>query len=233
MSTPTKVEGMTIFAGKNIDKDGYVTLTNTEGVAIQAKILGIDNDYVSLRRNDGQNFSAPISLFSDSDQAFLEKWKLKTWGKQNRMLRISAQKIMGNATSNNRLGVKVTGRSVHYELRIQNMTNIPLNRLSIYYHYHVTTTGNLDYGASINRPDIPDLSVSTPTKRISSLEPHGVIDYKVPPRTLSTTRAGKPNDYGPALGSDGREDLKGITVTIYNDGILIGSFADPSSLLDN
>lgn len=49
------------------------TFTNTQGVAIQARLIYFDGGQVILEREDGRRFTNPIAIYSESDQAYIRK----------------------------------------------------------------------------------------------------------------------------------------------------------------
>lgn len=49
--------------------------TNRSGVAIRARIIHFDGTNVTISREDGRNFTNPIGIYSDEDQAYIRNWK--------------------------------------------------------------------------------------------------------------------------------------------------------------
>src|SRR5690606_14897640 len=49
------------------------TFTNTQGVAIQARLIYFDGGQVILEREDGRRFTNPITIYSDQDQAYIRQ----------------------------------------------------------------------------------------------------------------------------------------------------------------
>lgn len=50
---------------------GYRTFTDTRGRAVQARVLQIEGDQVTIQRRDGKQFTLPIARFSKADQEVL------------------------------------------------------------------------------------------------------------------------------------------------------------------
>ncbi len=52
--------------------------TNASGATIQAEILTVVGDEVSLQRDDGKKVQSKISVFSKDDQAYIQQWLYKS-----------------------------------------------------------------------------------------------------------------------------------------------------------
>ena len=52
-------------------EDGYRTFTDSRGRTVQARVLQVDGDQVTIQRRDGKRFTVPIATFSPADQEFL------------------------------------------------------------------------------------------------------------------------------------------------------------------
>jgi len=52
------------------------TFTNAGGKTIQAHIMGVTGESVSLKRDDGQTFNVVIKTFVDADQTYIWHWAL-------------------------------------------------------------------------------------------------------------------------------------------------------------
>ena len=52
---------------------GYRTFTDSRGRAVQARVLQVDGDQVTIQRRDGKQFTVPITTFSPADQEFLRR----------------------------------------------------------------------------------------------------------------------------------------------------------------
>ena len=50
---------------------GYHEFTDSRGRVVQARVLRISGDKVTIERRDGKQFTVPISTFSQADQDFL------------------------------------------------------------------------------------------------------------------------------------------------------------------
>ena len=53
-------------------KDGFVTLTNTEGVQIEAKVVDFRNGKARIQTRDGKTVTADASLFSEESVAIMK-----------------------------------------------------------------------------------------------------------------------------------------------------------------
>jgi hypothetical protein len=53
------------------------TFTNQDGRTIKAEISSVAEDYVFLKRDDGQSFKVPLSTLSKDDQNFIRLWFIK------------------------------------------------------------------------------------------------------------------------------------------------------------
>ncbi len=59
-------------SGQGGGGDGeYRSLTDSRGRKIEARVLGVDGDQVTIQRRDGRQFTVPISTFSQADQDLL------------------------------------------------------------------------------------------------------------------------------------------------------------------
>ncbi len=54
-------------------EDNYRTFTDSRGRAIQARVLQVDGDQVTIQRRDGKRFTVPVASFSPADQEFLRR----------------------------------------------------------------------------------------------------------------------------------------------------------------
>jgi outer membrane protein assembly factor BamB len=54
-------------------QDGYRTLTDSRGRAVQARVLQVDGDQVTIQRRDGKRFTVPIATLSSADQESLRR----------------------------------------------------------------------------------------------------------------------------------------------------------------
>ncbi len=52
---------------------GYRTFTDSRGRTVQARVLQVDGDQVTIERRDGKQFTVPITTFSTADQKFLRR----------------------------------------------------------------------------------------------------------------------------------------------------------------
>jgi len=52
---------------------GYRTFTDSRGRTVQARVLDVDGDEVTIERRDGKSFTLAISAFSQADQDFLRQ----------------------------------------------------------------------------------------------------------------------------------------------------------------
>jgi hypothetical protein len=52
--------------------DDFRVFTSAQGVAIKAKLVGIANGQVTIVREDGRQFTLPVTALSAADQAFLK-----------------------------------------------------------------------------------------------------------------------------------------------------------------
>ncbi|MCC5789185.1 MAG: hypothetical protein JJT75_06095 [Opitutales bacterium] len=58
-------------------KDAFYTFTNQEGQQIRAEIMQVNNDQVTIRREDGARFQVPVSLFVEKDQTHIQNWQFR------------------------------------------------------------------------------------------------------------------------------------------------------------
>ncbi len=69
-----------LFLGSALLSAGeYREFTNKEGVKINAEVMDLKDDVVSIRRG-GTNFDVPMENLSDDDQAWLKEWDMKRNG---------------------------------------------------------------------------------------------------------------------------------------------------------
>jgi len=55
------------------DEGGYRTFTDSRGRTVQARVLQVDGDQVTIQRRDGKQFTVPIANLSSADQEFLRR----------------------------------------------------------------------------------------------------------------------------------------------------------------
>ena len=55
-------------------KDPLHTFTSTSGKKIKAWIVGVADDRVKIKREDGKTFTTSISIFVDKDKAYIREW---------------------------------------------------------------------------------------------------------------------------------------------------------------
>jgi hypothetical protein len=61
-----------VCAAAFVHAEEYRTFTNTKGVSIKAKLVGVANGSVTIEREGGQQFTLPIATLSAADQKFLK-----------------------------------------------------------------------------------------------------------------------------------------------------------------
>lgn len=49
--------------------------TNSQGVAIQAELVGVANGQATIRRQDGAQFTVAVTAFSPADQEYIRQWQ--------------------------------------------------------------------------------------------------------------------------------------------------------------
>ncbi len=55
----------------------YRTFRDAIGRSVQARVMRVDDDRVTLQRTDGKQFTVPIDGFSEADQQYLQQWYVK------------------------------------------------------------------------------------------------------------------------------------------------------------
>ncbi len=216
--------------GKEVDENGFVNLQNKEGVTIKAKVLQISEDTVRLMREDYVVFRAPIDLFSDEDQAYFTRWELQDLGANNQLVSISASKVIGDTKSYTDIDTKGKSRSFHYVLRLRNLTNRDLPGVHVQYHYHISTTGHVD--TPLSSHDRSPMRFGRGASNTTHIRPNQDVEFQTRSESLYNSRTEMEIDGIKYKGGSGRQELIGITVFLYYQGIQIASFADPSSLLN-
>lgn len=111
------------------------TLTDQQGRTLQADIVSVDGNQVTIRRDDGQTFTLSLSSLSEADQKWLKDWAAKQDARIPQggiELQISRGKFDSKKKDDGG-GIVVSEEQWGYSVILLNHTNKPLTGLRVEY----------------------------------------------------------------------------------------------------
>ncbi len=206
------------------------TFTNQDGKTIKAIIFSAAEDYVNLKRDDGQTFKVPVATLSKEDQSFIRQWIIKqAQSHGDNILTISAASVRGGSDAP-ALATKTTvttAWSEMYKIKVTNATPVHWANLQLrYVIFHsvgvpgILPPGNYSTAHASGRVAIADLpgeqdqTVSTDKIDLKevALQPHVIYENGAPPKVTDV--------------------LIGVWVRVYDeDNNLIQEWASPTTLI--
>jgi hypothetical protein len=206
------------------------TFTNQDGRTIKAAIFSAADDYVNLKRDDGQTFKVPVSTLSSDDQNFIRQWVIKqarTSGDD--VLTMSVTSVRGESDTP-QIATKsqlTTAWTEAYKIKVSNATPVHWANLQVrYIIFHlVGSPGILPPGnfkpahangttALADLPGEQDQTVTTDkiTLKEVSMQPGHFYDNGAPPKVTDV--------------------LQGVWVRVYDEkNNLLQEWAAPTSLM--
>ncbi len=216
------------------------TLTDRQGRSLKAEVVSVEDDKVTIRREDGQTFTLSLATLSDDDQQSLKDWATQQAAKPKTLPPGAITVTLSRAifeTKKSTVDVKLTtgetvknGRSLTedkwgYAVNLTNRTPQPIDNLRAEYRLFATVDDiqvkatvkqglkKKEYASQI--PAIKEFSqVAFRTETISAIKTH----YN---GNIVAAKSGE---------SSSRETLSGIWIRIYQGEDLVYETAMPDSL---
>ena len=215
------------------------TLTDQQGRTIKADVISVQNEKVTIKRDDGQTFDIPLATLSDADQSRLKAWAAKEGSqppplpagsvvielsrgvfsteKKDSDVKLTTGEIVKN-------GRTTTEEKCGYSVTIQNKTSAPLENLRIEYRLFATVDSvhvkekqglkKKSYGSNVEA--IPSLG-----KTVFRTETISAYKMKYNGNIVSA----KTGD------SSSRETLTGIWLRLYRGKELVSEVSTPATLM--
>ncbi len=198
----------------------YRQFRSQDGRTLEAEPIGVYEDNVILRRKDGNTFTVSPTIFSEPDQRYLKTWMLRYLGQNDALLQIRAtrKEVAPDEQRNDD-----RYNTFQYELRLKNISHLPIERLSLRIYNVVTweKDGKKKQGISdgmrpFNRSDLDipageSVTIDSPQQRLLTDRPTG-------------------NRNMPSFATV--SELDGVLVRVYDLNTLILEWSDPSYLVE-
>jgi hypothetical protein len=150
MKTRSMIVGVLLMVLNAGATTQYRDFMDTKGRTIRARILSYEarTQKVKIERDNGSAATVPISIFSDEDQKFIEKWlqhegvrsaaklkvicarkNVKSWNKE----RLGTINYTGGESEHNQVVGKTDYDEIAYEIEFNNRNKYPLKGLTLEY----------------------------------------------------------------------------------------------------
>lgn len=217
---------------------GMRTLTDKQGRSIQAEVVAVDGDTVTIQREDGQTFTLSLSTLSDNDQRALRKWAAEEAAKPKPLppgaitvqlsrgiLKTDKRKVdvhlVGGGMVKN--GMTVTEDQWGYDVTVTNTTSTPVKDLRAEYILFAT----VDNIQKTGDEGLKKRPFRSPVPAVPALD-----HIKFQTKTITAIKE-RYNGNIVAAGSgasSSRETLYGIWIRIYQGQDLVYEVSMPTTL---
>ncbi len=140
--------------------------TGSNGKVIKASLVSHKAGKVTLRREDGKEFTVEPNVFGPDDQVYIQKWMKKTPQTVDYNFRIEAKKEKASGNRSN-LGYKtVKNEKWAYRVKISNLSRDTVSGLTV--KYKIFYSNRADGEFSAGSYDLKDLAVVRGEAKLSS-----------------------------------------------------------------
>ena len=203
-----------------------MTLRNTKGADIQAEILSVDGDELTIRRQDGSEFTFGISMLDEASRRKTREWALNHIPSDAFDVTIRDRPEEKEDMSSESRKVRIERIQFHFDIEYNH--NIPLQDLRIEYRvfYSEERMGRPVNGYSRE-------VVWTDEIKVPLLEPEAEIrisSEKMLPLEESRMHSGWSISRG--FGGPVRDRIDGIWMRLYRGDKLLHEHSEPSKTMD-
>jgi hypothetical protein len=205
------------------------TLTDQQGRTLQADIVSVDGNQVTIRRDDGQTFTLSLNTLSEADQKWLKDWASKQDARIPQggiELQISRGKFDSKKKDDGG-GIVLSEEQWGYSVIVLNHTSKQLTGLRVEYILFVKPD---------NEPG-KDSTASALKQRVGSnkvdfLAPHTNATFRTETISISKQQL-KPGYYWTKTGNNAaiRDTLYGVWLRAYVGDQLVDEVCNPETLL--
>lgn len=203
------------------------TLTDTQGRTLQAELVSSDGDNVTIKRDDGQTFTIPLSTLSESDRA-----AIKTWADKQASLipagsvQLQASRLVFDSTKKSpATGEILTTEHWGYGVMVQNRTSKAITGLRMDCILFVKP--GLNPGQTTTAP----LRQVASSKKVDAIPAYGTIQLHT--NSITVLRV----DLAPGFiwAKTGNslpvaDELHGVWLRFYKDDQLVAETCSPEGL---
>lgn len=212
--------------GETSASGNYKIFRNSEGTAIEARVIEVHEDTVEIERVDGLRFTAAIDLFSGPDQEYFRVWRERAILRNEHNWNIGIRSVLDPQVRTERRGYTLLEQDAGYEISLTNRTSEPFRDLVIRYRVFIEDT---DPGAMRNRRNTRHFDGLIDVEELPFREEMKFLTGK---GTLRQTRLHPGFRWGSGAPPNSRDRLRGIFFQIVADEEVVQTVARPSTLGD-
>lgn len=193
------------------------TLTDTQGRTLHADVISVNGDQVTIKRDDGQTFTLPLSELSASDQTSLKDWASKHLPAGSVTLSYGRDQVHSDSkpTANAKTTSKTPAQQWDYNVTVFNHTVNPLANVRVDYAIFQSHVG-----AKSDKAPAPQVG----TKSIDSIAMRSQASFTTDSVTLSMSTATKTLPAAPTSA------VRGIWLRVYVGDQLVAEACSPDDL---
>jgi len=216
------------------------TFTDKQGRSLKAEVISVEDDKVTIKREDGQTFSLSLDTLSDDDQKALKDWAAQQAAKPKSLPPGAIAVTLSRAifdTNKKTVDVKLTtgetvknGRTLTedkwgYAVNLTNRTSQPIDNLRTEYRLFATID-DIQVKAGVKQ----GLKKKAYTSKIPAIKEFGQLAFRT--ETISAIKSKYNGNIVAANSgeSSSRETLSGIWIRIYQGDDLVYETSLPDSL---
>lgn len=204
--------------------EARVNLVDKQGRSVLVDIVGVEDEYARVRRMDGELFKIYYRYLSPESLSKVKAWKNREYISNNIELRITQAELDSQGKSTSSTESKT--RTYCYSIKAKNTGPKTLPALIVRYQIYIRREKR---GAK--KDTDPKHEVKKGRLEIPSLKTFAESSVKTLEFKLLESNLRNNWSYGNKNLIDSAEDeLEGIWIRIYSDGILVLERSDPGNL---
>jgi|GEM_PF-1451430 len=215
---------------------GAIELTDTQGRTIQAEILKYHGDRIDIRMGNGRRYTVNLKTLTDESRKAAEEWHKQQLEKMRPPFQVLCKRRKFGKSENVMPGSRYTTHMVEYDLTLKNTMMREFDGVEVEYILFVDTGipppkdndgGRFGRGRG-GPPKRGTRKFKKVIKRIDRLEQ---VSFDTDNVLLAenTPRAQPGSRY--VSGHRWEDEMEGIWIRIYVNGVLVQEHAEPESLM--
>jgi len=210
-----------------VKADDYVTLTDKQDRAIECILLDVSSDQkVKIeRKGDRRVFEFPIAQLVEKDQAMIHAWFKQRLLDRNSLLTVEYRSKTGDKTKSDTESHKFEKWVEHFEVSIENISDIPLENLRVEYRTYV-----YNEDTARDKRTQGNYTRHKGSHKIEKIPPREKVSFETKPVQLESSEL-KDNWYYTNGGKDKAEDeIEAFWIRIYEGDTLIAESSTSSKI---
>ncbi len=205
--------------------------TSHDGKTIRAEIVSASETEVKLRMEDGREINGGISFFSDSDQAFINKWREANFDYRFEVdftkKRNKRDKVQEGGST------EVVYEEWYFDVSVENATQTDLSNVEAQYKVYLSFAANADKRAKQPLKSEGKYRVLSGKAAIPKIERLRSVNFSTTPFQIAHSELLPGWYYANGSKDEKHDDIEGLWVRIMHNGKMVHEYKSSGQALQS